>query len=52
VTAPNKNALPRDGEHSGGEAGARLYRLRAIWAFVIYALLDVVCVGAGMGLPV
>ncbi len=29
----------------------RLLRLKPIWAFAVYALLDTVCAGAGMGVP-
>ena len=29
----------------------RLLRLKPIWAFAVYALLDTVCAGMGMGVP-
>jgi hypothetical protein len=30
----------------------KFYKLRPLWAFSIYVVLDVICVGAGMGVPV
>jgi hypothetical protein len=38
--------------HHPSAIDARLYGLRTIWLFVLYVALDVVCIGAGMGVPV
>ena len=30
----------------------RLFKIKPIWAFVIYLILDTLCVGMGMGVPI
>lgn len=31
---------------------SKLFRLRLIWALLIFAVLDAICVGMGMGVPI